>query len=362
MTVSVIIQNSESHWRLNDFVCCGPPLPVDCFVMPMKRPSASSSSSSAMKVAKKPSGMNDTVTALKALQDKPENEENDEIETRDKLKAEKFARMKASGSLPDFIVAMYEEESKKQVAPRRFQTELINRLFVKKNGQWQLDLSHSMFTDFKAVYQRNYSKDKQKAIPRSLMCGLYFQGNDNKFEDALRDGEIEMVREEGKVKFFAFKEYTVGKERGTKKQMEMRGDKKATADQHVMMGELFSKLNWSFNTSSGDQKKLDKQTMPANYLELLKKGRDACDRLAKETTKLLEKVPGDKKLALKDGYTVMTKHLTNLDHIKMFVETPDGKALTPSIFEMCMGDVASSVDQFNQKVEEIKGFLKAKKN
>ena len=334
--------------------------------MPMKRPAASSSGSNAAKKRPAANSMNETVLALKTGlgETKANAEEADEgtMETRDKMKAEKFARMKASGSLPDFILSMYEDEAKKQAAPRRYQTELINRMFIKKNGQWQLDLSHSMFTDYKAVYQKNYSKDKQKAIPRSLMCGLYFQGSQTKFDEALEIGEIEKVREEGKVEFFAFKEYTVGKERGSQKKVEVKGDKKATADQHMLMGELFSKLNWTFNTSKSDQKKLENQTMPPNYLDLVKKGRDACDRLSKETLKLLEKVPAEKKLVLKDGYTVMNKHLSNLDHIKMWVETPDGKALTPQSFESLMGDVASSVDQFNQKVEEIKGYLKAKRN
>ena len=68
----------------------------------------------------------------------------------------------------------------------------------------------------------------------------------------------------------------------------------------------------------------------------------------------------ERKEIMKDGYKSMSAHLATLDHMKNFVEMPDGTKLTSSVFESALGDVASSVDQLNTKIEEIKGYMKSK--
>lgn len=51
-----------------------------------------------------------------------------------------------------------------------------------------------------------------------------------------------------------------------------------------------------------------------------------------------------------------------LMRLSSFCEFPDSTPLTVQGFESAMNDVALSVDQLNAKYEELKGYLKAKKN
>eukprot|EP00435_Cladocopium_sp_Y103_P011650 s1756_g3.t1 len=95
----------------------------------------------------------------------------------------------------------------------------------------------------KALYEKKYNRDEKEALPKSLLLGMYFQGDETKFTKALDQGEIELVREENGA----------------------------------------------------------------------------------------------------------------------FCEFPDGTGISATTFENCMGDVAQSVDQLNTKVEEFKGYVKAKK-
>lgn len=70
----------------------------------------------------------------------------------------------------------------------------------------------------------------------------------------------------------------------------------------------------------------------------------------------------DKTACLKDGYQSMRRHLRMLMRLSSFCEFPDSTPLTVQGFESAMNDVALSVDQLNAKYEELKGYLKAKKN
>ena len=97
---------------------------------------------------------------------------------------------------------------------RRLQTEVINKLFVKKNGQWEMDVSDVQFRSHKALYEKKYNKDETEALPKSLILGMYLQGCDTKFNKALEQGEIEFVKEENGVRFYAYRRLTSG-DKGT---------------------------------------------------------------------------------------------------------------------------------------------------
>ena len=116
---------------------------------PLKRPAAAGTAPG------------NAVKALKSEVEKYKHQEDAELEdkegdlARDKMKAEKWARMKAAGALPEYLVNLYEEEAKHSpLGKRRFQTELINKLFVKRNGQWEMDVSDVQFRSHKALCVR----------------------------------------------------------------------------------------------------------------------------------------------------------------------------------------------------------------
>ena len=171
----------------------------------MKRPA----SGSLKRPAKKEGGINASVKALKdglVEEDIHVGQAEAEVEdekVRDKMKAEKFTRMRNAGQLPDFIIKMHDEEAR--LSPqghRAFRTSMINKMFRKKpDGTWALDLSASMFTEFQSVYERKYSQDKQEALPKSLLMGMYFGGDEARFAKALGAGEISHVRTEEGVQY-----------------------------------------------------------------------------------------------------------------------------------------------------------------
>eukprot|EP00435_Cladocopium_sp_Y103_P057906 s747_g20.t1 len=252
--------------------------------------------------------------------------------------------MRAAGALPDYLVNLYEEEAKfSPLGKRRFQTEIVNKLFKKgRGGQWELDTSDVQFQSHKALYEKKFNRDEKEALPKSLLLGMYFQGDETKFTKALDQGEIELVREENGVRFFAFRritagtdkgtenKITAGTDKGTENKLTASGSRKGTKEQFEELGSLFGKLKWTLKKSASDSKALESGKLPASFDTLVVKARSACDKLMKDTLKLEKDVPGEKKPVMKDGYKTMSKHLATLDHMKAFCEFPDGTGISAS--------------------------------
>ena len=164
-------------------------------------------------------------------------------ESRDKGKALKYAKMKDAGSLPEHIVSLVESESKKAVSARQFKTMAINRLFRRdKDGQIQLAMDTGLFTESCEVYSRTYAKKKEKALPKSIVCGLYFQNDTKSFDAALAAGDLEECEEDGK-KYYSFKEYTVGKVEGKNNKHSLKTESavnEQVGDTKVLVFSIFS--------------------------------------------------------------------------------------------------------------------------
>ena len=173
----------------------------------LKRPSSNSSAMPKKKPAKET--IPGTVASLrKGIQNDDDNADGDEGQ-RDKLKAEKWARLRSTGALPEYLLQLYDQESKQSpLGKRAFQTTIINKLFKKVNGAWQLDTSDAQFKDYKSLYERRYSKEENEAMPKSLIVGLYYQGDEQKFNRALELGELQHVKDDGGVRFYSYKKLT----------------------------------------------------------------------------------------------------------------------------------------------------------
>ena len=172
----------------------------------MKRPASST-------VGKRPAAkINETVAKVKRgvskadleKDKKTEEEETEEVGSeaedhelvgRDKTKGQKYAKMKAKGCLPDHVLDLVEQESARSANPRAFKTNAINKLFVKDNkGHLALNLDDDLFQEHKTIYHKKYAKEEEKALPETIMRGLYFQGKAELMEEAKRNGDIEQIQ------------------------------------------------------------------------------------------------------------------------------------------------------------------------
>lgn len=332
---------------------------------PKKRPASSKPTGPSKKPSTNKESINSQVNAMRQGLGEEEPQEEEACEqTRDKMKAEKFARMRTNGQLPQYLITMFEEEAKTaSQGARKFRTEIINKMFSKgKDGTWQLDTSDAIFQDYKAIWEKKYSKDRQEALPKSMVLGLYFQGNEARFNQSLADGEIEMVREEGGIKYYGYKKFTTGTVKGTTQRMEATGKKKSQNHDFHAIGEIFSKLKWTFKgVKPAESKQLEIGSLPPAMESLMKKASGACDKLSKDAVKLQKEMPDSKQKALKEGFKHMSTCLAVLDSMKNLLELPDGTKLNAPVFEKEMGDIANHVDKLNCLVEECRGYLKAQK-
>ena len=145
-------------------------------------------------------------------------------EGRDKGKALKYQRMKEQGALPAHIVHLIEQESKKSTSKRAFVTNAINKLFSRQeDGSSSLNLKDPLF---------------QKALPESVMCGLYFNNNVQAFQNALKKGEIARVEDDHGIPYFAFKSFEIGRVDGKSLTQTRTGHQSLTkeADQGAHQG------------------------------------------------------------------------------------------------------------------------------
>ena len=125
----------------------------------------------------------------------------DMTESRDKgkaLKCAKYAKMKEQGALPEHKVSLVENESKKAVSSRQFKTMAINRLFKRDgDGTISLSMGDGLFAESQEVFSQTHAKKKEKALPKSIVCGLYFQNDTKSFDAALANGDLEECEEDG---------------------------------------------------------------------------------------------------------------------------------------------------------------------
>ena len=185
---------------------------------PMKRPSAKKGTVTSVVAAlnkgvsgkdKKSKKSDDTDDAGESAGD----EEEEQDTKRDKGKAIKFASMKSK--LPQHIIDLYDKESAGHASPRLFKSLIVNKLFKKlPSGRFQLCTNDPMFLEAKTLYEKKYSHDKEKSLPKSIMRGLYFQGSEASFQEAVNAGDIYSWTDEDDGKeYWSFNSKETGKER-----------------------------------------------------------------------------------------------------------------------------------------------------
>ena len=250
---------------------------------PIKRPAAAKSKSLKAQCE-------DWKLALTASQTCDEGEEEDENH-RDKGKGVKFQKIKSQ--LPKHIQHMYDVDALQHSSPREFRTMIINKLFKRQgNGTLVLNTKDAVFEESRNVFERKFGKDQSKAMPKSLLVGLYFQGNAATFQAALDAGDIEEIEDQGKT-FYSFKELKSGTERGAIKSQNFNsGSQKLSSNEYNDAVALVDSLGWSFSVAPKDAKQLalGNGALPEAAQKSFALAKGACEKLDKQAMSLLNKL------------------------------------------------------------------------
>ncbi|CAE7535831.1 unnamed protein product [Symbiodinium sp. CCMP2592] len=316
-----------------------------------------------LKVAKKPAmaskgdrdDKGDKGLINRSIEEMKQGVSTDECEARDKGKALKYTKLKEAGALPQHIISLVENESKKATSSRQFKTMAINRLFQRdEDGIISLATGDSLFQESQEIFTQTYAKKKEKALPRSIIQGLYFQNDAKSFEAALASGDLEECEEDGR-KFYSFKEYTVAKVEGKTTKHKMQTECGVDVQEQRELQAVFAAVGWTMMASK-TKKKLENTAMvneeggltdPAEGMQLLK------------SPKLTE---NKSILDIKKGCAMCMTFSTQLAQIVDFQVLPDGESISKAGLDAFLKTVAEATRDFNEKLEVTKGLLRSKSN
>ena len=197
--------------------------------------------------------LDDVSKSKKTKKDDDEDEHEgsgteDTPKLRNKAAAEKFAKLLKTGALPPHISHMWQVESKKAASQREFQTDMINKLMVKKpDGRWKVQTDHQHFEEYRKVYQEHSVRDKSKGLPRGVMLASHFHGNADLMDQSIKDGELVVTTDEKSgLEFLAFRQLQVEDKMVNQSGEHVSGSKKLTKDEANIMAGLMSKLKWTW--------------------------------------------------------------------------------------------------------------------
>ena len=243
----------------------------------------------------------------------------------------------------------------------------INKLFVKgKSCRLELNLSDQLFEEHKQIYTKKFAKETDRAMPESIMTGLYFQNDKQVFRAALAAGDIEAVEGANGKTFYSFTEFKRGKEDATVESQALRGTSKITKDEGKLLASAFQAVGWSWKYKEKDtQNLMPGSTIPSSIMTLIKEACDSQTKLAKEAASLIKQWAGDKQddrfVKLKKGHCICNQNIAKLNHMREFHELPDDLSATKENLYKVMLEMAQHTNDYNELIETSKGFLKSKK-
>ncbi|CAJ1377389.1 unnamed protein product [Effrenium voratum] len=309
---------------------------------PTKKPAANKLTINAM--------VDDIKTAASSKDDEEENQ------LRDKGKAEKFGKLMKAGALPLAVVHMWQIESKKAQSQRQFQTNLINGLFNKQtDGSYKMNTESHQFKEYQKIYVQHVAKDKKKGMPRGIMLASVFHGDSRAMEASLAKGELQSHKDDAGMEYLSFRELQTMEVKTNERGETVEGSKKLKSQEAHTLAGLMSKMKWEWVCKEDAH-------LPEGFLKTLGKAATACDKLLKEGLKLSkERGLAEKEGALKAAYADLTKHQSQIEHVKTWKELPntDGP-LTKGTLDNFLLDIARDVDKYNREIESVKGILKAR--
>ena len=300
------------------------------------------------------------VVSAAPVNDSIENLKNGVPEARDKGKAQKYARDRAS--LPPFVVNLVEEQSKKSGNQRSFKSAAINRLYTRlPDGSLKLNLGDPVFTQASSLYDKEFKRTSDEAYPETVMKGMFFHNSQVDFDRAISKGEIFSTNVDG-VPYYAFTKVKVAREEGKNTKHELVGKKEISKQVGDQLLDALHQVGWKMSRKTAETMVSD-GSLSEGAQKLLGQALASVEKMGKESSNLLKSkhdLPDQTVNRLKMGYAKCTGYCSSLNQLKEFEIMPDGS--TPSkesLDEFFMG-VALHVQELNLKIEEAKGHIRAK--
>ena len=143
-----------------------------------------------------------------AEDEEEEGEDDDQDNTEEKRhrgKARKFKMMADSGAIPDHIMQIFEKEASKHPKPRKFKSDLINKLFKEDgNGGYTMCADDPWFQQQKEMLHKKYGRDEHQGTPRDVFAYQVFHGNFDALDAAIQRGSVQQWDQDG-VEFCGYR-------------------------------------------------------------------------------------------------------------------------------------------------------------
>lgn len=241
----------------------------------------------------------------RAAEDEEEEEgDDDTAEKRHRGKARKFKKMSDPGAIPEHIMLMFEKEAAKHPKPRKFKSDLINKLVKEDgNGGYTMCADDPWFQQQKEMIHKKYGKDEHQGTPRDVFAYQVFHGNFEALDSASQKGSVQQWTQDG-VDSCGYRKTKAGVE-NSKQEMTKFGANQVQlkGSQYQALNKAFRTMSWKFSmdgqdtmaqvggtsSGSGQAKPLENAGLTKEMVETLTEAKNAHEKLHSTAMKLLSK-------------------------------------------------------------------------
>ena len=126
-------------------------------------------------------------------------------------------RIQEKGQLPEFIVQLFDKESKNKPDQRKIKLSIINDLLEKQpNGQYQMNLQNNKIVEARSQIERTEAARNERGMPRTVCLANIFHGDEVLLKRAVDNGEVQVKADDGN-EFYSFKSITMPHRKATEK-------------------------------------------------------------------------------------------------------------------------------------------------
>ena len=232
-----------------------------------------------------------------------------DVDPRDHGKARKFKKMSDAGAVPEHILDLINEQSKKSNQPRQAKTALINKLFEKNGkGGYDMVINKPVFQQHKESWSNRYGKDECQGSPKDVFLYQVFHGAAEALEAAIRNGSV-MQYDQGGTTFCSFRRTVAGMSGGSAVKLKAASEQEVSKEQFKLLGKSFSSLALAFDDqervaeeaaeaagsskSATSTKFLETSGLTPAMAEVLSEAKACHERLYSQAMKLLSKCTSD---------------------------------------------------------------------
>ena len=263
------------------------------------------------------------------------SDEESDGEYRDKGKGQKWKKMCDQNAIPSHILEMFHKESKKQKDPRKWKTQIINKLFKKNPVTKKYDMvaDQPWFNNFREASTTDFGVDQTKGEPKSVFLHSKFHGNEEGLRQAIAMGDVQEWEADGTI-WCSYRSTKAGtKKKNEEKQQVGGGQVAISTEQHKALTGAFKSMRWTFSGSQTErpsslpsssaypvkkQKAIENCGLNPEMKKMLTEAKEANERMLNSALKLLTNCPDQQKTTLKGIIVEIKDTLQNAEHILLF--------------------------------------------